>query len=161
MTDRIRNILCILLCIAVLLFCIVNIGIKHIDKAKRIQELSKLHSYEVYSSYIAIRDSYYVYVMCNPEYEFSDILNFKLTDEYIESFKLKSYISETPNTICIYMMIPSEELPYGWEKNEFNISVNFDLSIFHRHTMCIITIPYGADSLEDCSIEYSKENGEW
>ncbi len=162
MTTKVRIVLCIVLFSLLGLFCILNISMKHIDQAKRQHELSKTYSYEIYSSYIAIREVYCVYVMCNPEYTLSDIMAQKFTHEYFVSLKAKIDDTETPKEATdIYLMIPSNELPYGWEKSELNISTNFDQSIFHRHTVCIITIPYGANSFDDCNIRYRSQSGKW
>ena len=158
--QKIRRI-CITILLLALIVCIVNVGIKHIAQAKRQQELSELDSYEVYSTFVAIRNAYHVFVMCNPEYTISDIIALKITDEYIDSLKSKSYTTERSDMpIIIYLMMPSAELPYGWEKSELNISTNFDHAVFHRHTMCRITIPHGAASTDDCVIEYCEQNGE-
>lgn len=154
MTRRARDVLRIVIFSLLILFCIVNIGTKHIKKQKRRQELSEKYSYEIYSSYVVTREAYYVYVMCNPEYTLNDIMAQKFTDEFFVSLKSKIDDTEIPKVSAkIYFMIPSEELPYGWEKDELNISLNFDMSIFHRHTACIVTIPYGADSFDECNIE--------
>lgn len=162
MSRKAHVVLCIVLCSALLLFCMIHFGMKHIEQAKRQQELSDMDSYEVYSSYIANREVYYVFVMCNPAYTLSDIMAQKFTNEYFMSLKSKIDNAETPKVSTdIYMMVPSNELPYGWEKDELNISVNFDQSVFHRHTQCIITIPYGATSLDECMIKYRDPNGEW
>lgn len=151
--QKIRRI-CIMICLLALLICIVNVGSKHIAQAKRQQELSELDSYEVYSKFVSTKNVYRVFVMCNPEYTISDIIALKITDEYIESLKLKSYTPERSDMpIIIHLMKTSDELPYGWEKDELNIAMNFDQSVFHRHTMCRITIPYGAVSVDDCNIE--------
>ena len=158
MTKKTRIVLCIVLFSLLGAFCVVNIGMKHIAQAKRQQELSEMYSYEIYSSYIATRDAYYVYVMCNPEYTLSNIMTQKFTNKYFKSLKSKIDNAEMPKVSTeIYLMTPSEELPYGWEKDEMNISLNFDKSIFHRHTVCIITVPYGANSFNDCNIRMQLE----
>ncbi len=157
---------CMIVCIALLalsgMLCIVDIGMNHIEQARHRQELSEMYSYEVYTSYMATREAYYVYVMCNPEYTLSDIIAQKLIDQYLISLKSKIDGAETPHAPTeIYLMTPSDELPYGWEKSELNISLNFDRSVFHRHTVCIITIPYGSDSFDDCRVTYRNQSGEW
>ena len=162
MITRKKNKFCVIICIFVFLFCVINVGIKRVEQNKRYQELSDMHSYEVYSSFVATREIYSVYVMCNTHYSISDVIAHKFTDEYFESLKLMLESSDVLHvSAVVYMMLPSEDLPYGWEMDELNISVNFDQSIFHRHTKCIISIPYGASSIDDCSIEYRKQNGEW
>ena len=45
--------------------------------------------------------------------------------------------------IILTILLPSEELPYGWEKSDANISANFDLSAFYRHTALRVTVPVG------------------
>lgn len=130
-------------------------GMEHIEKRNRRQELSLLQSYEVFEGYVPKYDVYEVFVMCNPEYTLPDIIALKFTDEYFKA--LKSHIdgaesSHAPTTV--YMMFPSEDLPYGWEKSELNIVMNFDQTIFYKHTTCVITIPYGANAFEECSVEY-------
>ena len=158
--QKIRRI-CITILLLALIICIAHVGIKHIAEAKRQQELSELDSYEVYSKFVSTKNVYRVFVMCNPEYTISDIIALKITDEYIESLKLKSYTPERSDMpIIIHLMKTSDELPYGWEKDELNIAMNFDQSVFHRHTMCRITIPYGAVSADDCTIEYRGQNAE-
>lgn len=154
MTKRARSILLIV----TIFVLIVYLGgfkscVRHIEHTKRQQELSEMHSYEIYSSYIAVRDAHYVYVMCNPQYTLSEVIEQKFTEQYFEALKLTLDDLGNPNIPTeVYLMIPSDELPYGWEKDELNISMNFDRSVFHRHTQYIITIPYGADSLDDCSV---------
>ena len=155
MTKKARVVLSIVLFSSLVLICIVGIGMNHIEQAMRQKGLSQMYSYEVYASYIATREVYYVYEMCNPIYTLSDIMTQKFTNEYFKSLKSKIDNAEMSNISTeIYLMLPSEELPYGWEKSELNISMNFDQSIFHRHTVCIITVPYGASTFDDCSIKY-------
>lgn len=163
------KILTLVLCSAIIFYCgasLVYTGIKHTirakEKAERQEELSEMYSYEVYSSYIAKTEEYKIFLMCNPEYTLNDVIIEKLSDEYLES--LKNKIDDVGNPRAptrIYMMIPSEELPYGWEKSELNISMNFDTSIFYRQTECIIIVPYGATSLNECSFNYRNADGEW
>ena len=141
--------------IAVSLLIAVPFVVNICKRAERQKELNELNSYEVYSTYAAARDSFWVFVMCNPEYPLSDIMVSKLSDDYFRSLKSKIDGATTSNCSAkIFMMLPSKELPYGWEKDEVTISLNFDLSIFHRRTAYIITIPYGADSIDECNIEY-------
>ena len=163
------KILTLVLCFGIIFYCgasLVYTGTKHVmrakEKAERQEELSKMYSYEVYSSYIAQNEEYKTFLMCNPKYDLNDVIVEKLSDEYLESLKNKIDDAEKPKLPTrIYMMIPSEELPYGWESSELNISMNFDTSIFHRQTECIIIVPYGATSLNECSFNYRNADGAW
>lgn len=92
--------------------------------------------------------------MCNPEYDLSDILVQKFTSDYFLSLKSKiDSLGKKELQTILFMMLPSGELPYGWEKDELNISCNFDQSAFHRATTCTVTVPYGAKSLDGCILE--------
>lgn len=155
--KKVRIMILIALSLLIVLPCVVKIY----KRVERQNELDKLNSYELYSTYVALRDQFWVYVMCNPEYQLSDTMASKFSDDYFQS--LKSKIDNKAPSKCsaqIFMLFPSEELPYGWEKDELNIKMNFDTSIFHRHTTCIITIPYGANSIDECDIEYREPSGE-
>jgi len=147
---------------AVALSWVVKVGAEHIEQAKRKKELSNMYAYEVYSSCVNIRESFYVYMMCNPEYSFSDVTHNVFDSDYFHVLKAeiddfnKSNTETPPIQTKIFMMIPNEKegIHYGWEKDELNIKHNFDISVFHRMTQCIITVPYGATSIEDCEIKY-------
>jgi len=55
--------------------------------------------------------------------------------------------------IFLLILLASEELPYGWEKSDANISANFDLSALYRHTALRVTVPVGAGSFAECICE--------
>lgn len=160
--EKVLIALFVMIYAVVALSLISKVGAEHIEHAKRQKELSNMQAYEVYSSYVMTRESYYVYMMCNPEYSISDVIHNFFDSEYFNVLKskiddLKKSNIETPNIQAqIFMMLPDKDegIYYGWEKDELNIKQNFDTSVFHRMTQCTITVPYGAMSLEDCTIEY-------
>lgn len=58
--------------------------------------------------------------------------------------------------IKIYFMYPSDELPYGWEKDYLNIASNVHTGIFYAHAEAVLTIPVGAKTFTECTLrEYS------
>lgn len=122
---------------------------------KEQKELNKLSHYELYSSYVKIREEYRVFLMVNPNRDSGSVMDQIFTDAFIAQT-----ISDMKATgfgdypIKVYLVQPSDELPYGWKKSELNISTNFDRSIFHRNTYCTVTIPFVAKSLQDCFLEY-------
>lgn len=144
--------------VVLVLFCLFRIGSPLVEQLKHKRELSQKPSYEVYKTYIANRNVYHIYVMCNPEYPLSEIMVQKFSDDYFLSLKSKIDALEVSEIQTnIYMMMPSE-LPYGWEKSELDISCNFDTSVFYRQSVCVITVPYGADSFDDCKISFFEMN---
>ena len=118
------------------------------------KELYNQPYYELYSSYYKVRDEYRMFLMVNPHKSKEAILEEIFTESFI-----KDTITRFGNTgygehvIRVYMISPSEELQYGWEKSEGNISANFDQSVFHRNTYCIVTISFHAKNLQECTIE--------
>lgn len=165
--EKVLIALFVMIYAAVVLSWVSKVGTEHIAQAKLRKELSNMQAYEVYSTYVMMRESFYVYMMCNPNYALEDVIDGVLDEQYFDSLKSRvdekidklnqnadKNISSLPTRI--FMMLPSKEegILYGWKKDELNISLNFDTSAFHRMTQCIITVPYGAMSLEDCTIEY-------
>lgn len=139
-----------------IILCSVFAG-KYIAKRNRLNELSEQYCYEVYFTYVENRQTYMLYLMCNTDYTVADIIDNVFTDEYFVSLRKRIDNTETPSaTATIYLILPSNEIPFGWEKSNLNIACNFDVSVFHRNTVCIVTIPYGAESLRECDIDYQK-----
>lgn len=127
----------------------------YFEEISHIDELSSKYAYEVYFTYVANRQTYNLYFMCNPDYVLADIIENIFTVEYFDLLQTNIDTLDTPTAQTIaYLMIATDEIPYGWEENELNISCNFDISIFHRNTICRIYIPYGASDIESCTIEY-------
>ena len=73
--EKVLIALFVMIYAVVALSLISKVGAEHIEHAKRQKELSNMQAYEVYSSYVMTRDSYYVYMMCNPEYSISDVIH--------------------------------------------------------------------------------------
>ena len=100
------------------------------------KELYQLTCYELYSSYVKVREEYRVYYMVNPNKDSNSVIYEIFTDSFITEI-----ITKMKNTgygdypIRVYLISPSDELPYGWKKSELNISSNFDLSVFHYCTL--------------------------
>ena len=142
-----------------IILCSVFVG-KYIAKKNRMDELSEKYCYEVYFKYIENRQSYSLYFMCNPDYTVENIIENVITDEFLFSLQQRIDNSGKPKAAAVvYMMSPTKEIPYGWKKSNLNISCNFDISVFHRNTVCIVKIPYGAESLGECAIDYKIING--
>ena len=141
--------------IVVVLFLLGVIAVQVYRSHTEQKELEKLSCYKLYSSYFQIRDEYRVYYMVNPDHGKDTVVGELLSDSYIGEI-----MTEMENTghgeypIIVYLISPSDELPYGWKKSELNISANFDLSVFHRNAYCTITIPVDAKSIHDCILEY-------
>ncbi len=139
--------------LVLLLICVPSLT-RWYEKRTRTEELSAQPCYEVYFMYVNTRESYRLFLLCNPAYTVEEIITATFTESYFE--ELQSRIDRTgfgefPATV--YLMMPNDELPYGWEKSEANIAINFDTSVFHRSTISTVFIPYGAKTLQNCSVE--------
>ncbi|MBQ3614890.1 MAG: hypothetical protein II993_02680 [Anaerotignum sp.] len=113
--------------------------------------------YELYHSYIKRDDQYRVYLMLNDEKNNTDGLPACFDDTFVVDTAAEMYATgfgEHP--IVVYMLWPCEEIPYGWQKSELNISMNFDFATFHQNTIWLLTIPRGATTLEECVWEEYK-----
>ena len=107
--------------------------------------------YELYHSYIKRDDHYWVYLMLNDEKIGTDALPACFDDTFVTDTVAEMYATgfgECP--IVVYMLLPCEEIPYGWQKSELYISMNFDRAVFHRSTVWKLTIPRNATVLADC-----------
>ncbi len=145
----------IVACIFVLLLVLTIFLTNYFEDMSRIKELYSKYAYEVYFTYIENRQTYRLYFMCNPDYTLTDIIENTFTTEYLGLLQTNIAAANTPPAqTTVFLMTPTEEIPYGWEKSNLNISCNFDLSTFHNNTICKIYIPYGASVIDSCTIEY-------
>ena len=140
----------ILVSVCALLICFVT---AYTEK----KELNQLTCYELYSSYVKVRGEYRVYYMVNPNKDRESVIYEIFTDSFITEI-----IAKMKNTgygdypIRVYLISPSDELPYGWKKSELNISSNFDQSVFHRNTYSTVTVPFEAENIHDCILEHHR-----
>ena len=154
LTPQQCNIIRVIICIIVLLLICTMMLVKHFEQESRMKELSLAYTYEVYFTYVENRQSYHLYLMCNPNFSITDIIENAFTDEYFNSLKSRIDKANTPSAqTTVFLMNPTDEIPFGWEKSNLNISCNFDASIFRQNTICRITIPHGALTLANCEIE--------
>ena len=119
------------------------------------KELNQLLGYELYSAYVESREEYRAYYMVNPNKDSQSVIYEIFTDSFISEIIAK--MKDTgfgDHPIKVYLIYPSDDLPYGWNKSELNISCNFDLSVFHQNTYCTVTVPFAAESINDCTLEY-------
>ncbi|MBE6568810.1 MAG: hypothetical protein E7658_01160 [Ruminococcaceae bacterium] len=139
--------------LAVLLIAAVFCG-KFLEKRAEIAALRELPYYTIYQSYVARDEQYRVFLMlndrtANPE----DILSHfsdTFVRETVSAIHTRSY-GEHP--IVVHILLPGDELPYGWSQSEENIAANIDTSVFYRNTHWLLTIPYSAESLAECTLE--------
>ena len=153
LSDRTRIILSVVLCLVLVSPILIKVGTSHIKQAIRQRELSDMYAYKIYFSYAAVRERYEGYIMCNPEYTMEEIQEQIFTEETFAS--LKKHIDEggfPVNPTRLYLVAPSDEIPYGWEKSELHISTNFDQAILRQQSLYMIDVPYGAKSLKKCSV---------
>lgn len=142
-------------CIFALLLTITVILSNYFENVSRIKGLYSKYAYEVYFTYVENRQIYRLYLMCNPNYKLTSIIKNTFTTEYLKSLQANIANANTPSAqTTVFLMTPTEEIPYGWEKSNLNISCNFDISVFHNNTICKIYIPYGASDINSCTIEY-------
>ena len=150
--KRFRIIIFLSVMVIILIFCVTNHW--YISYTEQ-QELKHLPYYELYSSYYQVREEYRMFLMVHPQKTGESSIGEIFTEDFI-----RDTITKFENTdhgtypIQVYLIAPSEELPYGWEKSELNISANFDQSAFHRNTYCRVTIPFDAETLQECAIEW-------
>ncbi len=145
----------VVVCILVLLLVITMLLANHFENMSHIKELSSKYAYEVYFTYIENRQTYRLYLMCNPDYSITTIIENIFTPEYFDLLRTNIATANTPPAqTTVFLMTPTKEIPYGWEKSNLNISCNFDISIFNNNTVCKIYIPYGAFDIDSCTIEY-------
>ena len=153
--KTIKNAIRITVCVFVILLLLTLPLKKLIDDLSRQKELSSKYAYEVFFTYVENRQTYYLYLMCNPKYTIETVIGNTFTDEYLNLLLSKVENADaTPAQTIVFLMKPTEELPYGWEKSDLNIACNFDTSVFHRNTVCKIYIPYGSSDIENCIIDY-------
>lgn len=132
---------------------------KYIDQHKQLEELRKQPGYFAYSTYIAADQHYKFYYVLNVD-ETSDIwkqICATVTEEYISDLRQSEVYQRYGNhNIELRVLLPSEELEYGWMKTYMNIEAQ-DFSLLSRNTEYIISIPVGATSLSQCSIRVQDE----
>ncbi len=140
--------------ILLLLLCYKPV-VNYFENEARVKNLSQKHAYEVYFTYVYINQDYRLYLMCNPKYPTVDIIANVFTEEYFNALTARIDADSYPSgPTTVYLMNPADEIPFGWQKSYEDIACNFDHSVFHRNTVCRVSIPYGTTNLDDCEIEY-------
>lgn len=124
----------------------------------RVQKLKQQDYYPLYYTYIAMDKEYRMFYMLNTESvnenEVKIIIKNIIDDEFITSLRDEEIYNEFgEHSIMLYFLLPSKELPYGWQKSELNITMNFDHSAFYRNTKVLVTVPVDAKTVDDCLIE--------
>ncbi|MBQ7921461.1 MAG: hypothetical protein IJ325_02650 [Clostridia bacterium] len=110
--------------------------------------------YELYHSYIQRDEQYWVYLMLNDRIVDPGSRHTVFDDRFVADTLLSMHATgfgEYP--VVVYMVYPSEALPYGWQKSELNISMNFDEAVFHQNTLWRLIIPGSAKGMGDCTWE--------
>lgn len=132
---------------------------KYIDQHKQLEELRKQPGYFAYSTYISADQHYKFYYVLNLD-ETNDIwtqICATVTAGYISDLRQSEVYQRYGNhNIELRVLLPSEELEYGWMKTYMNIEAQ-DFSLLSRNTEYIISIPVGATSLSQCSIRVQDE----
>lgn len=131
----------VLIMLSTLIFSIILFNLyTQISEQKKLDDQDY---YELYSSYYDLREEYRMFFLLNGE----KINKESNTDTYTETYILESLITEEFISQCVkkaqsldfgnypikvYILIPSKEIPYGWQKSNQNISTNFDQSAFYK-----------------------------
>ena len=154
LSNKIKLIVVFILILAIILIFLTHIIINH----HRINQLIKQEYYCLYSTFDPRYELYIVFMMINENSQKnSDLEHWArkiVTNSYINQLRSdKLYLSQGEYPIKIHLISPSNELPFGWEKDELNIEMNFDQSVFYRNTHLIVTIPISANNFSDCKLE--------
>ncbi len=56
--------------------------------------------------------------------------------------------------IRVYLLLPTDDLSYGWEKSYDNIRINVDFSIIRNAERAELIIPIGAASPDNCMLTF-------
>ncbi len=143
----------------VVILCVILVGVAYelAIEYNRVDALVEQGYYYLYCSYVATKDEYHAYYMTSCEtLDIDSITQFvkPIVDSgLIESLRNhEQYKLHGEKQIKIYFMMPSEEIPYGWWKDEFNISCNFGTGKLDMHTVLILTVPVASESFEDCEL---------
>lgn len=126
---------------------------------RRMAELRALPYYELGTMCVVSHPDfprepqYVIYLMANPDFLSQDNLEEVLTDTYITKTTARAeQAMSAPVPTCVYIVYPTEEIPYGWEKDELNFSMNFDKAILNQNSICTVVVPPHAVTFSDCSI---------
>lgn len=154
--------LLLLLLIIIVAVPIVKAANSYVEKRHRLEELQKQPGYFAYASYFADDGYYRFYYMLNAQTG-DDILS-RLTSvvdsDFIAALRQSDVFQESGVLpIELRVMIPDEELEYGFERNAMNIEL-IDYTLMHRHTEYIVIIPPSSTRLDECQIKaHNHSNG--
>ena len=152
------NKICLIIIIILLFAILINFSVNAIKKQHRMKELLEDGYYHLYTTYVNPRDQYHVFVMINtPTKDFEELELWAkriITEEFISTLKNSNIFQDHGASPAeIYLVSSSDELAFGWEKNELNIEMNFDQSVFYRNSHIVVSIPLSAISFSDCTVK--------
>ncbi len=153
------NLLRIVILALILVIIIVKGVVFCCEKQSRYNALVEAGSYELYFTYIARDSDYRLFLLlydppANPDQLKSRAASIIEEENLITDLHSReTYREFGDHPIRIYFLQPNEEIPYGWEKSELNISMNFDQSAFYRAAVLTAEIPADALTAGDCIYE--------
>lgn len=127
------------------------------NEQSRYNDLVEAGHYELYFTYIARDREYHLFLLMHESPKDTESLKTYAASIIEEKHLItdlrsrETYRKFGDHPITIHFMQPNEEIPYGWEKSELNISMNFDQSAFYRATVLTVEIPIGVMTAANCS----------
>lgn len=165
--SRRNNIVLKIICISVLTFYAMHfVGIPLIKSTVRKLELSRMPYYVVYDSYDKTDERYEIYLMLNgadgvPE---ADVIKSAVTDDLIAKMREIPKANPLYGNLCeaygdreihVYLMLPTDELSYGWEKPYTYIETPYIVGgIVLTAVRAKLVIPIGALSSNKCKLTF-------
>lgn len=145
----------------IFILCVIAFKVGHCAYAeyRHMAELRVLPYYELGTMCVVSHPDFprepqfVIYLMANPDFISQDNLEEVLTDTYITKTTARAEEAmSAPVPTYVYIVYPTKEIPYGWEKDELNFSMNFDKAILNQNSICTVVVPPHAVTFSDCSI---------
>ncbi len=163
-----NNIILKIVCASVLTFyAMYFVGVPLIKSTIRKLELRRLPYYVVYDSpYDSTEEYYNIYIMINDDKSsLSEVDKIKnlITDDFVAQMREvprqnplygNLYEKFGDRKIRVYLLLPTADLSYGWEKSYDNIRINVDFSIIRNAERAELIIPIGAASPDNCRLTF-------
>lgn len=153
-------------------YAVYFVGVPVTKSAVRRYQLRQMPYYVVYDVFsrhyeysIHHDDIYKIYVMVNEEQSDlsgNDAIKNLVTDSFIAEMRKvpetnpdgNLYDQYGEHDIWVHLLLPTEELPYGWQKSYLDISCNIQFSVISNAERAKLIIPTGASNLNECELVF-------